>query len=85
MEFAFTPGFLGRLGKLPVIEPWPEPGRHQMGLLGPIIVTKPVIGQPQGLWQHPAFAIVLTEKGLDPFITIPAASRSFLLEVVECH
>ena len=83
MDMALAPGFLGGLGKLPVIETGAEAAGHGLGLLRTLVVAETVVGQAQGFREHPAFTIVLVQEGFDALFPVAAAGADLLFEVVE--
>ena len=46
-------------------------------------MTEAVIGETQGLGQHPAFAVVLGEEGLDAALAVASGRVDLRLDVVE--
>ena len=45
VEMALAPGFLGRLGKLPVMEAGTEATGNRLGMFRALVMTKVVIGK----------------------------------------
>lgn len=83
VEMAFAPGLFGGLGQLPVVEAGTEALADGLGVLGAFVVSEPVVGESEGLRQHPALAIVLAAKGVDAGLRIPAAGVDSCLQIVE--
>src|SRR5450830_562811 len=83
MKMTLTPRFLCALRELPVIEPRAESARYWLRLLGPLVMAKSVVDQPQRLRQHPALAVILAEERRDAGFAVAAAGLDLHLEVVE--
>src|SRR5687768_11032730 len=64
MTGTLLPGFLDALLELPGQEARPESGRHRLMLLRAVVVTEAVVGEAKCFRDHPAFAIVLVQKGI---------------------
>ena len=52
------------LDKLPVVEARAEMPPNGLRMLGAIILPELVIREAEGLWEQPAFTMVLSEKGV---------------------
>ena len=79
MEMALAPGFLGELGKLPVIETGTEAAGDRLRKFSPLVMAKSVIGKSQRLGQQPAFAVVLVQESLDALLPVAATGADLLL------
>ena len=75
MQVAFTPRFVGALDELPIVEAGAKAAGHGLGLAGAVVVAEAVVGQTQGLRQHPAFAVVLVEERLGTALAIARRPR----------
>ncbi len=62
---AFGPALIDVLGQLPVVEARAECARDRLVFLRAVVVAEAVIGEAQGLGQHPTFAVVLGEEGVE--------------------
>ena len=83
MEVALPPRFLGALRELPIVEARAEAAGNGLVLLGAFIVTEAIVCKAQGLWEHPALAVVLREERLDPLLPVAATGADLLFEVME--
>ena len=82
MKVAIAPGLVRTLDELPVVEGWAEAARDRLGVFGALIVAEVVVRESQGLREHPAFALVLCEEGLDAVRPVAASSLNLRFEVV---
>jgi len=80
---ALTPGFLGVLGELPIVEAGAEAGGNRLLLLRPFVVAEAVVGKSKGFREQPAFAIVLVQEGLDAFFPVAAAGADLFFKIVK--
>jgi hypothetical protein len=71
MQVALSPGFLGALRELPVVEARAEAAGDGLRVLGALIVAKSIVGKAQGLGEHPKGAV----PGFDNLIIAPLADR----------
>ncbi len=85
MEVAFLPALFGALGELPVEKAGPKSAGHGLVLLGAFVVAEAVVGEAEGVWDEPAFAVVLGQPGGQALVAVAAAGLNVLLQVVECH
>ena len=83
VQVAFAPGFLRAPGKLPVVEAGAEATGDGLGVSGALVVAEAVVGEAQGLREHPAFAVVLGEEGFDALPAVAAGGFDLRFEVVE--
>ena len=83
MQVALTPGLVGALDELPVVEARAEAGRDGLRVPGALVATEAVVGEAQGFREHPALAVVLGEEGFDAFLAIAAGILDFRFELVE--
>ena len=65
MSFAFGPAFGGVAIELPGKEAWAETGGDGLRLAGPGVVAEAVVGEAQRFGEHPAFAVVGGEEGVE--------------------
>ena len=68
VQVAFAPGFLRAPGKLPVVEAGAETAG--VGVSGALVVAEAVVGEAQGIREHPAFTVVLGEEGFDALLAV---------------
>ena len=73
---SFIIGFLRILSQLPIEEPWPQPFRHGLVLIGSLVMTESIIRQSKRFRDHPPFTIVLIAKCL--YACVPVSSSLFL-------
>ena len=71
---ALQPGFVGALGKLPVVEAWAEAACDGLRLFGALILAEVVVRESQGFREHPAVTVILRKESLYPLVAI---SRRF--------
>ena len=83
VQVAFAPGFVGALDELPVVEARAETAGDRLGLTGALVVAEAVVGEAQGLREHPALAVVLGEERLDALIAVAAGGLDAGFEIVE--
>ena len=81
VEVAFPPGLAGTLDKLPVVETRAEAACDRLRVSGAIVMAEAVVGEAQGLGEHPAFAVVLGEEGFDALFTVATSGLDLRLEV----
>ncbi|MBI4470498.1 MAG: hypothetical protein HY650_14370 [Acidobacteria bacterium] len=83
MKMTLAPGFLGRLGELPIVEPGADLASDGLMLLRSFVVVEAVVGESQSLRQYPALSVVQVEKRFDPLVAVATAIADLLFEVVE--
>ena len=83
VQVAFAPGLVRAPGKLPVVEAGAEAAGDGLRVLGALVVTEAVVGEAQGLREHPAFAVVLGEEVFDALLAVTAGGFDLRFEVVE--
>lgn len=81
MALTFGPGLFDTLRKLPRQETVAHFFSHGLRVLGAVVVTEAEVGQPQGLREHPAFAIVLGAEVGDALLRVAAPVLDGGLEV----
>ena len=74
VEVAFAPRFICALGELPVTEAGTEAACDGLRFVSALIVAEAVVGEAERLREHPAFTVVLGEKGFDAFFTVTVGS-----------
>ena len=52
-------------------------------LLCALVVAEAVVGEPQGLGEQPALAVVLGEEGFDALLAVAVAGADLVFEIVE--
>ena len=83
VDVALSPGFFRALGKLPVVEARAKTAGDRLRLFGTFVVAQTVVGEAQGLREHPAFAVVLRQESCDALLLVTADGFDFILQVVE--
>ena len=83
VQVAFAPGFVGALDELPVVEARAEAAGDRLRLTGALVVAEAVVGEAQGLWEQPTFAVVLGEERLDALIAVAGGGLDAGFEIVE--
>jgi|SRR5690606_17927257 len=80
---AFSPGFISRLGELPIVKARTEVGGDRLVFLCPLVVTEAVIGETERLGQHPTLSIILLEEGADAGVSITSILADHLFKIVQ--
>jgi hypothetical protein len=83
VDLALAPGLFRGLGELPVVEAGAEAFGDGLGVLGAVVVAEVVVGQTQGLGEHPALAVVAGEEASDALLDVAAGVADVGLEVGE--
>ena len=83
MEAALTPGFLGALAELPVVESRAEASSNGLVFLGAIVVSETVVREAKGFREHPAIAVVLANERSDAQYRVSASIADHLLKVAK--
>ena len=81
VQVAFPPCFLGALDKLPVVEPRAEAAGDRLRVPGALVMAEALVGEAQGLGEHPAFAVVLGEEGIDALLAVATGISNLRIEV----
>ena len=85
VQVALAPGFLCRLGQLPVVEAGAQAAGDRLMLQCPLIVPEAIVSQTHGFRKEPTVSVVLGQEGLDSSFAIATMLKDLFFQVVESN